>query len=71
MTYFRIAAALVDATQEPYGDSHLTANFIEIIEKKCAHIINIIYYLAWAMHEGDLIQPAGFLDLVCLDIENN
>ena len=36
----------------------------------CAHIISIIYYLAWARHEGDLNQPAGFLDAVCLDIEN-
>lgn len=204
MTDFRIAAALVNATQEPYGDSHLTANFIEMIERNrnrpnqlaeyvnqnrlnaqrniaftrmeatdvvdfprmsfdellifaigsyhvklarsycyehiretgvysievyrhpervnfneegentlmrcrihsrhittrtyycyiaynshavteyycscihgrrtlgsCAHIISIIYYLAWARHEGDMIQPAGFLDLVCLDIENN
>lgn len=36
----------------------------------CAHIMSIIYYLAWARHEGDLVQPAGFLDAVCLDVEN-
>lgn len=36
----------------------------------CAHVISIIYYLAWAVHESDLNQPAGFLDAVCLDLEN-
>ncbi|XP_047040251.1 uncharacterized protein LOC124644764 [Helicoverpa zea] len=37
----------------------------------CAHIISIIYYLAWARYQDDLMQPAVFLDHILIDIENN
>lgn len=36
----------------------------------CAHIISMLYYLAFARHEG-LQQPAAFFDSVLLDLENN
>ncbi|XP_041989210.1 uncharacterized protein LOC121740537 [Aricia agestis] len=35
----------------------------------CAHIISIVYYLSWGRYQGDLDEPAGFLDSVCIELE--